>query len=601
MNRNRTLEMATPTVLSFVVAWLPWLAGACSSNGTVNDVDAPCLDQTCSGHGVCAVVGGDTAICICDAGYHETDGGLSCEADVVGDECNGVSCSGHGSCVVVQGNPNYPLCICDEGYHVVGKTNCVADETSADPCAGITCSGHGQCAVIGGTQAVCFCDDGYHVEDNVKCVLDTGPSADNWTRIADSAETIYYLSPDGIKAIYNLPGDNTMTRKLSFWHRTKDENFFLDQQLDNGRMSPSITFFTEDSKYAILAKGCSEGFVGMSVNLDTKEMVTFPAPCFPKDYVDQSRVVCLNNTLGVGAHGEVRIYNLETKAVTKVADLWGQAVYVRIVQGGAGPYIVTHSELSGLGTHLAIYRVSDHAKTQEIAFAETFRQPFVHGISSDGWIIYGQVDTSGYNTPYVLYRASVTGGAPAQLLPGDGLFLEASVYGTSVIVRRPNLSPVIANADGSGTPAELSAIPSTDYKFSFFDDTTVLFYRKNGSANDLMMAKAPDWTPTHLADNVTSHEVKGGKVFVYRCPGSGALSTLSVINNLNDPKEIRVAIDIKMSAPVDFSIVEDPMIQPTAIDANGDSLLVNIQYFDVMHGNIPGPKNGFYWLETPSE
>jgi hypothetical protein len=567
---------------------------------TEPDSDAlvdPCEGVTCSGHGVCAVVGGDTAVCICDGGYHAAGGGLDCEANVAGDECNGILCSGHGTCLVVQGDPDYPLCVCDDDYHVIGNTNCVADGVApADPCEGVTCSGHGECAVLGGDTAVCICDDGYHEEDHVTCILDSGTSADEWTRIADDAE-VYHLSPDGVKSIYSRDG-----RKLYFWHRTKNEDTFLVQQKIDGRYAPTLLFFTPDSKYAILAKGKTDSMLGISVNLDTKEMVTLPAPCFPRGYVDQTRVVCMDNTVGAGSHAVIRIYNLETKAVTKVADLWSQSSFLSVHEVSGESYIVTQQVKTSAGTRLTAHRVSDNAKTQEIVLAEDLYQQQVRGVSSDGWMIYGQVDTvSGLNNPYVLYRASVTGGAPAQLLPGDGLFLAATVYGARVVVRRPDLPPVVVNADGSGTPTELSAIPSTDYNFSFFDDTTVLFYRENGKLQDLMIAKAPDWSPSLLADEVTSHEVRGGKIFVYRCATAEALCPLSVINTINDPKEILVAIDIKMSAPVDFSTMMKPDILPTSIDANGDSLLVNIQYFDVLHGNIPGPQNGFYWFATPTE
>jgi MYXO-CTERM domain-containing protein len=104
------------------------------------------------------VVNGDTAICVCDTGYHSTNGGLACEPNVAGDECQGVDCNTGGVCAVSGGAP---VCVCGPGFHSVGATTCVADESS-DPCQGQTCSDHGQCAVVSGNTAICVCDTGYH-------------------------------------------------------------------------------------------------------------------------------------------------------------------------------------------------------------------------------------------------------------------------------------------------------------------------------------------------------------------------------------------------------------------------------------------------------
>jgi len=99
---------------------------------TAQDTAAdPCEGIDCGGNGRCAVVGGDTAVCMCDAGYHAE--GLECVENVPGEECSGVDCSGHGTCVVVRNDPDYPFCACDEGYHNEGDTNCVADDSNEDP------------------------------------------------------------------------------------------------------------------------------------------------------------------------------------------------------------------------------------------------------------------------------------------------------------------------------------------------------------------------------------------------------------------------------------------------------------------------------------
>jgi len=96
-----------------------------------DSVTDPCEGIDCGGNGRCLVAGGDTAVCMCDTGYHAE--GLECIENVPGEECSGVDCSGHGTCVVVRDDPDYPVCICDEGYHNEGDTNCVPDE------GGITC------------------------------------------------------------------------------------------------------------------------------------------------------------------------------------------------------------------------------------------------------------------------------------------------------------------------------------------------------------------------------------------------------------------------------------------------------------------------------
>ncbi len=105
----------------------------CSEEKTVLHESDPCAGQNCSGHGTCAVVGGDTAVCICDPGYRSD--GLSCVPFQPGNECEGIDCSGHGTCVVIQGDPDYPYCECDPGYRNVGGTNCVPEgEPNGEAC-----------------------------------------------------------------------------------------------------------------------------------------------------------------------------------------------------------------------------------------------------------------------------------------------------------------------------------------------------------------------------------------------------------------------------------------------------------------------------------
>jgi len=126
------------------------LLWACGNGASGDD---PCENVDCSGHGTCAVTGGDTAVCLCDPGYHAE--GVTCVENVAGEECAGVSCSGHGRCVVVGDDPAYPVCICDEGFHNEGDTTCAADEGGA------------------------VCGEGTHIEDGL-CVPDDAERPENF-------------------------------------------------------------------------------------------------------------------------------------------------------------------------------------------------------------------------------------------------------------------------------------------------------------------------------------------------------------------------------------------------------------------------------------
>jgi len=127
------------------------------------DAPDPCEGIDCGGNGQCVVAGGDTAVCMCDAGYHAE--GLECVENVPGEECSGVDCSGHGTCVVVQDDTPYPVCICDEGYHNEGDTNCVEDEASCGP------GTHLEDGVCVPDENGISCGPGTHEEDGV-CVPD---------------------------------------------------------------------------------------------------------------------------------------------------------------------------------------------------------------------------------------------------------------------------------------------------------------------------------------------------------------------------------------------------------------------------------------------
>jgi sugar lactone lactonase YvrE len=138
---------------------------SCADVKPVTDTDAgasACLGVDC-GTGVCAVVNGADAVCVCSGGFFAE--GLECKAIVAGAECEGVTCSGRGACVVLSGMPNTPRCDCNADSVSAGATTCVAKPT---PCAGVTCSGHGSCAVAG-TMPVCVCEAGFRTGAGNTC------------------------------------------------------------------------------------------------------------------------------------------------------------------------------------------------------------------------------------------------------------------------------------------------------------------------------------------------------------------------------------------------------------------------------------------------
>ena len=86
--------------------------------------------------------------------------------------CTENTCGGHGKCAVTLDNS--AVCICDNGYHTEPSNadNCVLDSEEPNACKDITCGGHGKCAVTQEGTAVCICDYGYHTdpENDANCV-----------------------------------------------------------------------------------------------------------------------------------------------------------------------------------------------------------------------------------------------------------------------------------------------------------------------------------------------------------------------------------------------------------------------------------------------
>jgi hypothetical protein len=129
-----------------------------------------CGDDTCSGHGTCAVVDGATA-CTCNAGYtgeacdacatgyQDGDGDGTCEED-----CGtaGLACGDNAHCDDAGGTA---ACTCDDGTQDNdGNGDCEPDCATA----ALDCSGHGTCDDADGT-ARCLCDEGYDRSDCSVC------------------------------------------------------------------------------------------------------------------------------------------------------------------------------------------------------------------------------------------------------------------------------------------------------------------------------------------------------------------------------------------------------------------------------------------------
>ena len=164
------------------------LCAACdTTNGYVASVATPgtcilnpCTAGTCSGHGTCALNATDAPVCSCATGY---TGAACADCDSANDyiastetlgacilnPCVGQTCSGHGTCAVVA---DAASCSCTTGYT---GTLCAACDTTngyvasvatpgtciLNPCTASTCSGHGTCALDTDDAPVCTCATGY--------------------------------------------------------------------------------------------------------------------------------------------------------------------------------------------------------------------------------------------------------------------------------------------------------------------------------------------------------------------------------------------------------------------------------------------------------
>ena len=155
---------------------------ACQEDFAVNDVYEICESITCGGHGQCVPTSAISAICVCEAGYHNAqDNPLVCEADV--NPCEGVTCGGHGTCIASKDGA---VCVCDSGFHPLSSDALVC-EADVNPCEGVTCGGHGTCLLNSVQEPVCMCDVGYVLGEVLTCVA--SPVDHNGNYLQDAFET----------------------------------------------------------------------------------------------------------------------------------------------------------------------------------------------------------------------------------------------------------------------------------------------------------------------------------------------------------------------------------------------------------------------------
>ncbi|MBQ8038139.1 MAG: hypothetical protein IJ268_14210, partial [Proteobacteria bacterium] len=150
----------------------------------VENPNSICSSIDCTSNGACIEDGGK-AYCLCAYGYEQDikDGKLTCVAKdvppVTVDACADETCNGHGTCLTTNGN--IAFCLCNTGYHLEAdsKTKCVEDEVVVpnNPCADQNCDGHGKCLPLSEEEGYCLCDDGYANDGALKCVEKSGSDA----------------------------------------------------------------------------------------------------------------------------------------------------------------------------------------------------------------------------------------------------------------------------------------------------------------------------------------------------------------------------------------------------------------------------------------
>jgi len=132
-------------------------AGAALAGCDSASSGASCAGVDCAGHGSC-FVNGDTAVCVCEAGYLPND--LACVAV----SCDGLACE-HGQCSVTGASAR---CACEPGWAGDACDHCDDGFLSeggrcvaiGDPCEPNPCAPHGACADDAGVP-VCSCHEGF--------------------------------------------------------------------------------------------------------------------------------------------------------------------------------------------------------------------------------------------------------------------------------------------------------------------------------------------------------------------------------------------------------------------------------------------------------
>jgi hypothetical protein len=145
--------------------------GACGAESSLPEPS--CEAVTCSGHGACAILGGQ-AVCDCQDGYAGQDCSACADGYTRGEDdgcaplgpCAQFDCGSHGVCDARSGQA---VCRCDPGWAGTVCDGCAAGyvldpvdgcSLMEDRCTTTSCSGHGWCDDSSGS-VVCSCLEGY--------------------------------------------------------------------------------------------------------------------------------------------------------------------------------------------------------------------------------------------------------------------------------------------------------------------------------------------------------------------------------------------------------------------------------------------------------
>lgn len=145
----------------------------------------------------------------------------------------------------------------------------------------------------------------------------------------------------------------------------------------------------------------------------------------------------------------MRIFDMQSRSVTPTIDLAGQfnVMHGAFVNGVF--YVVAETQQSSK-SRLLVYRLSDNTKRNDIQFELQLYTKITKGISSDGWLIYGQAaDPDNLIAGTRLYHSLIEGGQPSPLLNDAERFKEAVVHKDKVLALLLNGSAVLIKSDGT--------------------------------------------------------------------------------------------------------------------------------------------------------